>query len=211
VYLNIWNTLICLLSIFGLATYSIIKKKYWFGGPFYNAWIVALLPIMGYISITGESILDLSALRLSYLIIMSFFSYASFVLIGYLKDISADRVTGYKTFPVVFGWNASVWVNNIFVILSVIFCFILVKISTIGIICMALASMIAISGQLYAHFTKTKEESNAFFPITSTVRSFIIWHIAVILTDHPEHIIAVAIFYFLFEVALYLRPEKEQI
>ena len=108
-----------LLSIFGLATYSIIKKKYWFGGPFYNAWIVALLPIMGYISITGESILDLSALRLSYLIIMSFFSYASFVLIGYLKDISADRVTGYKTFPVVFGWNASVWVNNIFVILVV--------------------------------------------------------------------------------------------
>jgi 4-hydroxybenzoate polyprenyltransferase len=211
VYINIWNVLICLLSIIGLATYSIVKKRYWFGGPFYNAWIVALLPIMGYISITGESIPDLSTPGLSQLVIMSFFSYASFVLIGYLKDISADRETGYRTLPVVFGWNTSVWINNIFIILSIAFCFSLVKNSILGITCMAMSSGIAISGQLYAHLTKIKEEHNAVFPITSTVRSFILWHIAVILTYYPEHSISVAIFYFLFEVALYLRPDKEQI
>ena len=39
---------LCLLAVFGLATYSYIKKHFWFGGPFYNAWIVALLPVMGY-------------------------------------------------------------------------------------------------------------------------------------------------------------------
>jgi 4-hydroxybenzoate polyprenyltransferase len=33
-----------LAAVFGLATYSFVKKQYWFGGPFYNGWIVALLP-----------------------------------------------------------------------------------------------------------------------------------------------------------------------
>jgi len=211
VYLNIWNAFLCLLSIIGLASYSIIKKRFWFGGPFHNAWIVALLPIMGYISITGDPIPSVSEPDILQLVILSFFSYTSFVLIGYLKDISADRATGYKTFPVVFGWNASVWINNIFVIFSMAFCFSLVNSSVEGIICMALASIIAISGQLFAHFTKVKQESNAVFPITSTVRAFILWHIAIILTYHPEHFLAVVLFYLLFEIALYLRPQKEQI
>jgi len=211
VYLNIWNAFLCLLSIIGLTSYSIIKKRYWFGGPLHNAWIVALLPIMGYISITGESILALSEPRILQLVILSFFSYTSFVLIGYLKDISADRETGYKTFPVVFGWNASVWINSIFVILSMVFCFRLVNSSVVGIICMALASIIAITGQLFAIVTKVKQESNAVFPITSTVRAFILWHIAIILTYQPEHFLVVVLFYFLFEVALFLRPDKHQI
>lgn len=211
IYLNIWNALLCLLSIIGLSSYSIIKKRYWFGGPFHNAWIVALLPIIGYISITGDLVSALSGPDIKQLVLLTFFSYTSFVLIGYLKDISADRETGYRTFPVVFGWNTSVWINNIFVIFSMFFCFRLVYSSIEGIICMAIGSIIAISGQLYAHFTKVKKESNAVFPITSTVRAFLLWHIAIILTYHPEHVLAVVLFYFLFEFALYLRPEKEQI
>lgn len=211
IYLNIWNVLLCLLSIIGLSSYTIIKKRYWFVGPFYNAWIVALLPIIGYISITGDPISGLSGSGIKQLVILTFFSYTSFVLIGYLKDISADRETGYRTFPVVFGWNASVWINNIFVIFSMVFCFRLVNSSIEGIICMAIASVIAVSGQLYALFTKVKEESNAVFPIAATVRAFILWHIAIILAYHLEHFMVVVLFYFLFEVALYLRPDKEQI
>ena len=94
IYLNLWNAVLCLLSIIGLATYTIIKKRYWFGGPFYNAWIVALLPVMGYLSISGESLLAISSENLILLLLLSFFSYANFVLIGYLKDISADREDG---------------------------------------------------------------------------------------------------------------------
>jgi len=36
-----------------------------------------------------------------------FFGYANFVVMGYFKDISADRATGYRTFPVTFGWRAA--------------------------------------------------------------------------------------------------------
>ena len=36
----------------------------------------------------------------------TFFGYANFVLAGYFKDIEADRATGYRTFPVVFGRGA---------------------------------------------------------------------------------------------------------
>lgn len=212
IYLNIWNILLCLLSIIGISSYSIIKKRYWFGGPFYNAWIVALLPIMGYISITSENLfLALSEPNIEQLVMLTFFSYTSFVLIGYLKDIEADRETGYRTFPVVFGWEASVWTNYIFVCLSMFFCFRLVKLSIEGIICMAIASIIAISGQLHAHFTKNKKESNSIFAITSTVRAFILWHVAIVLTYHPKHLLAAVPFYLLFEFALYLRPDKEQI
>ncbi len=211
VYLNFWNALLCLLSIIGLSSYSIIKKRYWFGGPFHNAWIVALLPIMGYISILGGTSIDLSATSIKQLVILTFFSYTSFVLIGYLKDISADRETGYRTFPVLFGWNASVWVNNVFVIFSIVFCFKLVNSSIEGIIFMALASIISISGQLHAYFAKVKNESNSVFPIASSVRAFILWHIAVILAYHPEHILVTVLFYVLFEIALYFRPEKKQI
>ena len=105
----------------------------------------------------ADLILPLPGPDIKQLAILTFFSYTSFVLIGYLKDITADRETGYRTFPVVFGWNASAWINNIFVIFSIVFCFRLVNSSIEGIICMALASMIAISGQLYAHFTKKKK------------------------------------------------------
>ena len=96
VYLNMWNGLLCLFSIFGLSTYTIVKKRFWFGGPFYNAWIVSLLPIMGYISLNGENLAALKSQNLQQLLVLSFFSYASFVLIGYLKDINADKATGYK-------------------------------------------------------------------------------------------------------------------
>ena len=96
-------------------------------------------------------------------------------------------------------------------IISMLFCYSLVEESLPGMICMSLASLIAIAGQLYAHLTKEKKESNAFFPVAATVRAFILWHLAVILTYHPEHLAVVFIFYFLFEIALYTRPEKEQI
>ena len=42
------SCLLSVLAVFGLATYSYIKKHFWAAGPFYNSWIVALLPLMGY-------------------------------------------------------------------------------------------------------------------------------------------------------------------
>ena len=63
------------------------------GGPFYNAWIVALLPIIGKMAAIGtrEPLLNFFETGILIPIIISvFFSYANFVLMGYFKDISAD-------------------------------------------------------------------------------------------------------------------------
>lgn len=207
IYLNLWNIVFGALSVFGLVTYSYFKKNFWFIGPFYNAWIVALLPIMGYISIVN---LDLLNGKLLLVFLLSFVSYTNFVLIGYLKDISADKETGYKTFPVVFGWNKTVWVGDIIVLISTIIVFLLVE-KTIGIIIAILATILAISGQIYAHITKVKEESNAAFPIVITVRSFILWHISIVIDNHPNWLIPLLIFYFIFEVILFFRPDRTQI
>lgn len=211
VYLNIWNILLCFLSIAGLASYSIVKKRYWFAGPLYNAWIVALLPIMGYISLTGENLKILSDTNLQELIALSFFSYAHFVLIGYLKDISADRKAGYKTLPVIFGWNWAVRISTIFVVISIWLSYKIAGDSILGLTLMIIASLIAGGGQLYAFFTKNKTELNSVIPVSSSVRGFILWHISVILTFRPELIFVCFFYYSFFEFSFYLRPEKKQI
>jgi 4-hydroxybenzoate polyprenyltransferase len=41
-----------------------------------------------------------------------FFGYANFVLAGYFKDIAADRATGYRTYPVVFGRRPAALVSD---------------------------------------------------------------------------------------------------
>ena len=46
IYVNFYNSIFGALSIVGLATYTYFKKNYWFAGPFYNGWIVVLLPII---------------------------------------------------------------------------------------------------------------------------------------------------------------------
>jgi len=43
-----------------------------------------------------------------------FGTYAVFVLIGYLKDVEADRATGYQTIAVRFGRRAAVLVSSVF-------------------------------------------------------------------------------------------------
>ena len=211
IYFNRWNILFCVLSIIGLATYTFFKKRYWMIGPFYNAWIVALLPIMGYLAMKEGNLSSLNNSKLFLILGTSFFSYATFVLMGYLKDIKADSLSNYKTLPVVFGWNAAVWVSDIFILISIVLCWILVQYSFLGMVILVIASIIAVYGQYYAHVTKEKTESNAAIPIASTVRSLILWHIALILSIAPEYSWVAIIFYLLFEYALKSRPEKSQI
>ncbi len=210
VFLNPMNLLPGALSILGLATYTFFKRRFWFAGPFWNAWIVALLPLMGYISMlrAGFSAHFEGALPV---VALSFFAYANFVLMGYLKDISADRETGYRTFPVVFGWNATVFVGDIFVILSAGLAAALTFSSVGSKVLWGVATVIAVAGQIYAHITVDKTEANAARPIAATVRAFILWHLAVVLNYHEEWWLGLLIFYLLFELALWQRPSRGQI
>jgi geranylgeranylglycerol-phosphate geranylgeranyltransferase len=95
------NILLGFAAAAGLATYTPFKRMWW-AGPFYNAWIVALLCV---IALAGGSGSLTAALNKPFLfaLLAVFFGYANFVLAGYFKDISADAATGYRTMPVVFG------------------------------------------------------------------------------------------------------------
>ena len=210
--MNAYNIILCLLSIIGLATYTYFKKNFSFSGPFYNGWIVMLLPIMGYMSIHGGDFNSLNDPEIITLCGLTLFSYANFVLIGYLKDITADRQTGYRTFTVVYGWNKTVWVGDLFVLISIVLCFLLVFGSNwIAFVLFLIASVLAISGQLKAHFSSVKNESASAYPIISTVRAFILWHLAAIVHFYQNWWIFALGFYLLFEVVLYRRPAKGQI
>ncbi|MBC7568882.1 MAG: UbiA family prenyltransferase [Spirosoma sp.] len=210
---NITNIWLCSLSIAGLATYSYIKRHYWFGGPFYNAWIVALLPLMGYLCLTNGS-LSLNILRsnIGLIALLSFCAYTNFVLIGYLKDITADRQTGYRTFPVLFGWNATIWVGDGLAMLSSLISLTLLQhpVSLAGLFWLG-ATISAIWGQGYAHLTARKTEENSTLPVINTVRSFIGWHLAVIVAFRPESAVWCVLFYSLFELVLATRPVNHQI
>lgn len=214
---NIYNLPIFVLSAIGLVTYTFFKKKITMMGPFWNSWIVMLLPLAGYLSYSDEFLLaDLMAnSSLLVLALMTFASYANFVLIGYLKDITADRETGYMTFPVVYGWAKSMWMGNLNVLVSMVCCGTLVfsQYSHSAAITLVLASLIAIRGQLYGLLTKDRTEENSAIPVTSTVRSFILWHLAVIFAFQHSFwvVLSGVLFYGLFEVVIRNRPQKEQI
>ena len=144
-------------------------------------------------------------------VLLNFFAYTNFVLVGYLKDITADRQTGYQTIPVVFGWNISIWIADIFLILSIYLCSQLIGLNIYSIICFSIGSIIAVSGQAYAHFTNDKSENNASLPILSTVRAFLLWNLAIILNYNPGLVWFAMVFYIAFEIVLHFRPMKEQI
>lgn len=212
IYLNPYNVTWCIMSIIGLITYTYFKKNFWFAGPFYNGWIVMLLPVIGFMSVSGGSYSLLRNIDLSNLCGLSLFSYTNFVLIGYLKDITADKETGYKTFPVVFGWNKTMYAGDILVILGIFFCYRIVGHNDPkAFILFLAASIVALSGQVAGHFTQNKVESNAYYPVISTVRAFILWHLSVTIHFRHEWLVFVIIFYLVFEGVLYFRPAKEQI
>lgn len=209
-WLHPMSFLLSLLAVGGLATYSIVKKRFWFGGPFYNAWIVALLPAMGYF--TGRPRDQWQFDADGYVVLLvSFFSYANFVLIGYLKDVEADRATHYKTFPVVFGWYRTILAGDVFVLLTLFFFWWQSEYVFLELIFGIAGSLVIIAGQVDAHRSEKQDEQAALVPILATVRGFILLQLSMILRFQPDYYPLVIVYYLLFEWALFKRPSKYQV
>jgi len=205
------NLFFCSLSIFGLWTYTYIKKSFWYAGPFYNAWIVSLLVIMGYLGCAESNViksLDPNVLKVMFI---TFLSYTNFVLVGYLKDISADKATGYHTFPVIFGWTKTIWVAHAIVLICSFFCIFLFSQTWQSKILGIIAFIVAAYGQLYAQFTEDKSEKNSALPILSTVRAFLLWHASIVCSLHPHLMLFCIVLYLAFEITIYYRPMHSQI
>jgi 4-hydroxybenzoate polyprenyltransferase len=113
-FYNPINFLLGLFSGIGLYTYTFFKRRWW-GGPFYNSWIVAVLFII--CLLCGEQSELLIEPKIIYTLLIVFFGYANFVIAGYFKDTEADRMTHYNTILVVYGRKLSSIVSGVFSLL----------------------------------------------------------------------------------------------
>jgi 4-hydroxybenzoate polyprenyltransferase len=217
-FLNPFILLPGALAVIGLLSYTRLKRKWW-GGPPWNSWIVALLPVIGRLvdrdfrpqtifSLAGEHAL---AFLLSLLAV--FCAYANFVVMGYFKDISADRATGYRTFPVVFGWKAAAVYSDFVAGAAALFTglalYALGKPGLPGIALFVAALAVNLQAQVKIH--RTREEGKSYGPISNVVRSFILYSASIILTLQVNWIAFLAVFYLLFEYSLRRRPETSQV
>ncbi|MBI3038852.1 UbiA family prenyltransferase, partial [bacterium] len=208
-----------ILGVIGLATYTHFKRRWW-GGPFWNSWVVALLPIMGNLCVGFELEKMLSSPQSLAIIGSVFFSYAIFVLLGYFKDVSADRATKYQTLPVVAGWKNSILVSGLFLV-STIGCDVLLWNSTDNSLKTFSFSLFTSLGLwlfgifclFFAHFLmwKSAKEEEAHFSIAYVVRGYVLIHSGESLFLAPSLLWFCFFFYAGFEVFLKARPVPSQI
>jgi 4-hydroxybenzoate polyprenyltransferase len=199
----------------GLATYTPFKRI-WISGPFYNAWIVVVLFVMGFLAGAGTAPRILPE-GFMFTLLAVFFGYANFVLAGYFKDIAADNATGYRTLPVVYGRGLSCWVSDGFAAASI--CFAILSIAGmrpewepanfISMGFMAAAIAFAFIGQILLHKVRSDEE--AHLPIACVVHSYILLLSAICTTQSPKWALPLLLFYAGFLVVLNYRPARDQI
>jgi 4-hydroxybenzoate polyprenyltransferase len=216
-YLNPWILPLGFLAVIGLLTYTYFKRRWW-GGPPWNAWIVAILPMMGRLVDRDYSLSELirfgdlhtPAFCLS--IVAIFAGYANFVVMGYFKDISADRQTGYQTFPVVFGWRANAVYGDITALVVAGLSARVVALMGGGFLAwtfLAAAVVLQLHAQVSVH--RTRDEHAVGTPIANGVRALILFCLAIVLALKPGWIGFAGVFYVLFELVLRLRPEHGQV
>jgi len=206
------------VAVIGLLAYTPLKRTWW-GGPLWNSGIVVLLPVMGRL-VGGDifirdivSLEDSRSLVFILAMLAVFFSYANFVVMGYFKDISADRKTGYRTFPVVFGWKAAAVYSDGLAFLAAVCTgwaiYSIHRFSFAGTAVFVLGLGVSLYAQVKIH--RIREESRAYGPIANVVRVFILYTSAVIMTLKTDWLFFLVLFYFLFELALKNRPEETQV
>jgi 4-hydroxybenzoate polyprenyltransferase len=216
---NELNIPLAALTVAGIATYTQFKRKWW-AGPFYNAWIVAVLAAIGYSAGLGPANLGFAITPVVVASLATvFFGYANFVLTGYYKDISADRATGYYTFPVVFGLTRSNLVSNIFAALMLLSAGVAMSMTLGGamptdgqilaVLFFTSGAIATLIGQGLLH-TVTGEQ-DAHVAITPVVHAYILTLSAVATLQKPAWGPALLVFYVGFLVAMRVRPMREQI
>lgn len=219
---NPWNLIVAAVGVVGLATYTPLKRRWW-GGPFWNSWIVATLPLMGVLcGLSGFAIGEYLQLLIPAMVSV-FFTYAIFVLLGYFKDISADRQTGYDTFPVRFGWRPAVLVSAAFLVAGVAGSVFVVapSLQTIrvgmetnpGQVAGAVMWLFGIGSLALAHVMmwRIDHERESHGAIGAVVIGYVLMHLGEACCLRPSLVVFAVIFFGLFLLVLKLRPEKTQI
>jgi 4-hydroxybenzoate polyprenyltransferase len=207
------NLLLAGLTVLGLLTYTWFKRRWW-GGPLYNAAIVGLLCLIGCASSTGGPLVWSAGLAGTLAAVV--FGYANFVLTGYLKDVSADRRTGYRTLPVVFGPRPTALVSDGLAILALGGCGL--GLSAIGMrpgggwagwSFAALGAIASLVAQVRVH--GVQDEYRAYRAIVPVVHAFVLTVGGLAVAHKPAWALPFGLYYVAFGVTLRRRPMREQI
>ena len=200
------NLLFGALAAAWLMTYTPCKRRWW-AGPWWNAWIVALLPVMGLLCGARASAAAAPAVA------SVFFSYAVFVLLGYLKDVTADRLAGYETLPVKAGCRVAVLASAGFQLAAAASSIALFRALPAPHAAGAAVAGCGIAAGCAAHWLAWTGggEREAHRAIAWSVRGFLLLHLGECLAARPELWAAAALFYAAFELVLARRPERTQI
>jgi 4-hydroxybenzoate polyprenyltransferase len=118
-YANPWTALPAVAGTVGLVSYTWFKRRWW-GGPPWNAWIVAMLPLMGVLCGGSTPAAAMARTDVKLAVIGVFASYVPFVILGYLKDVSADTATGYQTIVIRFGARVAITVSLLHAVVGAI-------------------------------------------------------------------------------------------
>jgi 4-hydroxybenzoate polyprenyltransferase len=207
------NLLLAGLTVFGLLTYTWFKRRWW-GGPMYNAAIVGLLCLIGYASATGGAVAWSPALGATLAAVV--FGYANFVLAGYLKDVSADRSTGYRTLPVVFGLGATAIISDLLAALALAACGLALSATQAGTAGRVAGLLFVFAGAgaslvAQARLHRVRDERQAYRAIAPVVHAFVLTLAGLAVTHKPAWTAPLALYYLAFGLTLRGRPMPEQV
>ncbi len=213
-----WVAIPATLAVLGLLLYTPCKRKYW-AGPACNAAVVALLPIIACVALAKQPWIALGDWRLLWGVLSVFGSYAVFVVIGYLKDVEADRMTGYDTLPVHFGVKPAVVASAAFATVGLLASCVLVGAQWRAVVSFSRAfpSMLfwglGVAGLLVCHAQawKVTRDDEAHPCIAWSVRSFLALHLGEALAIDPSLVVVALALAISFELVLSLRPQRSQI
>jgi 4-hydroxybenzoate polyprenyltransferase len=202
------------LTVVGLLTYTWFKRRWW-AGPWYNAWIVSLVVLLGYQAASGAAAMPARAVpALVGIMFVSFTAYANFVLAGYFKDVEPDRRTGYQTLPVVFGRRCSAWVSDGLAVAALAGSTVaLHDVGTDGLLAAAPLFGGAVAATVLAQTRLHGVDSDAMAhrAIAPVVHAYLLLLAALAVARHPPWLPVLALYYLAFVGVLGRRPMAAQI
>lgn len=218
-----WNLALTMLAAVGLATYTRFKRLPW-AGPWYNAAIVAVLLMIGHLAGLGAGGGRLRwTPALAGTVGVAFFGYANFVLVGYFKDVAADRRTGYRTLPVTRGFRRSARVSDVLALLELAAAAVAVWYlrppvadrpavsvgALVPVLILVAGVAAAVAGQLRAHAVEGEE--GAHRAIVPVVDALLLLLLGIAGLGRPDWSLWLVGYFVLYRLALRRRPARQQI
>jgi 4-hydroxybenzoate polyprenyltransferase len=206
---NLWTLVVSAVCVFGLVTYTPMKRRWW-AGPAWNAWIVALLPLIGVLCAGGNLVQALADGRVRLAMGATLFSYMVFVLLGYLKDVDADRATGYDTLAVHFGRRTAVVVSLACALAAAVLSRSLVLGETPGAAALWATGVLIMIGA-HAVAWNVSSDDRAYPAITASVVGFVAVHLGMVAALIPSFTAAGWALAATAAIALTMRPSRRQV